>query len=76
MLIETNVCYNGSKHYFLCKKAILFVGSNVDTNEFLLHLFYGGNKILECNNLRLSFEAIKMAKRSKIFLVGGKFCLT
>jgi hypothetical protein len=31
---------------FACKQNILSVGSNVDTNEYLLHLFYGRNKRL------------------------------
>jgi hypothetical protein len=61
MTIESNIFYPFKEHtisfasklllhwkqiLFACKQNILSVGSNVDTNEYLLHLFYGRNKRL------------------------------
>jgi hypothetical protein len=35
-VVETNVSSIGSKHYIICKEIIFSIGSNVDTNEYML----------------------------------------
>ena len=65
MLIQINVCYIGSKDYFLHKQVILSVGRNVDRNEFLWHLFYGRNNRIECNNLHLSLKQSSCPREAK-----------